>query len=74
MLRENTNTKLPHDLCIAHSLIDAGEGAHRFLHHLLAHAEHIVLLEELIRQLCHTQARVNLLYTHAQILRSEHFK
>lgn len=63
MLRENSNAKLPHDLCIAHSLIDAGEGAHGFLHHLFAHAEHVVLLEELIRQLCHTQARVNLLYT-----------
>lgn len=55
---------LPHDLCVAHGLVDAGEGAHGLLHHLLAHAEHVVLLKELIGQLCHTQARVNLLRSH----------
>lgn len=55
---------LPHDLCVAHGLVDAGESAHCLLHHLLAHAEHVVLLKELIRQLCHTQAWVNLLHSH----------
>lgn len=51
----------PHDLCVAHGLVDAWEGAHGLLHHLLAHAQHAVLLEELIGQLCHTQAGVDLL-------------
>lgn len=55
---------LPHDLCIAHGLVDARESAHCLLHHLLTHAEHVVLLKELIRQLCHTQAWVNLLHSH----------
>lgn len=55
-------TVSPHDLCVAHGLVDAREGAHGLLHHLLAHAEHVVLLKELIRQLCHTQTRVNLLH------------
>lgn len=45
---------LPHDFSIAHGLINAREGAHCLLHHLLTHTEHVVLLKELIRQLCHT--------------------
>lgn len=64
---------LPHDLCIAHGLVDAREGAHGLLHHLLTHAEHVVLLKELIRQLRHTQARVNLLHAHIHKL-SAHYK
>lgn len=63
-------TVLPHDLCVAHGLIDAREGAHGLLHHLLAHAEHVVLLEELIRQLCHTQAWVNLLHSQTHTIRT----
>lgn len=52
----------PHDLCVAHGLIDAGESTHGFLHHLLPHTEHVVLLKELIGQLCHTQTGVDLLH------------
>lgn len=52
---------LPHDLSIAHGLINAREGTHGLLHHLLAHAQHVVFLEELIGELCHTQAGVYLL-------------
>lgn len=55
---------VPHDLCVAHGLVDAREGAHGLLHHLLAHAEHVVLLEELIGQLGHAQAGVDLLRSH----------
>lgn len=58
------HTVLPHDLRVAHCLVDAREGAHGLLHHLLTHAKHVVLLEELIRQLCHAQAWVNLLPSH----------
>ncbi len=50
-----------HDLCVAHGLVDAGKSAHGFLHHLLPHTEHVVLLEELIGELRHTQTGVDLL-------------
>lgn len=52
----------PHDLCVAHSLVNARESTHGFLHHFLAHAEHVVLLKEFIRQFGDAQARVNLLF------------
>lgn len=51
----------PHHLGVAHGLVDAGEGAHGFLHHLLAHAQHVVLLKELVGEFRHSQAGVDLL-------------
>lgn len=65
---------LPHDLCVAHGLVDAREGTHGLLHHLLTHAEHVVLFKELIRQLCHTQAWVNLLHSHTHHKKEEEKK
>lgn len=62
----------PHDLCVAHGLVDAGKSAHGFLHHLLPHTEHVVLLEELIGELRHTQTGVDLLQTDTTISSPKH--
>lgn len=62
-LRSGRRTAVPHDLGVAHGLVNAREGAHGLLHHLLAHAEHVVLLKELIGQLGHAQAGVDLLHS-----------
>lgn len=65
---------VPHDLCVAHGLVDAREGAHGLLHHLLAHTQHVVLFKELIWELRHAQAGINLLQggTHTAEVRARH--
>lgn len=72
LLRSFYFTSSPHDFCITHGLVDAREGTHGLLHHLFAHAEHVVLLEELIRQFCYTQAGVDLLLKPKRIKQTTH--